>query len=246
VHHSNYVIDGFTAEVSEPELAMLAHDHDLPFVVDLGSGALVDLSGYGLPAEPTPMASLANGADLICFSGDKLLGGPQAGIIVGSRALIAKLNTNPLKRALRVDKLTLAALAEVLKIYTEPERLGDELPVMRLLTRPLADIEAQAHRLAARIAECLPDFSVIPAAMPSQIGSGALPQREIPSAGLRITPNHSHETHERLDRISRSLRRLPRPVIGRIREGSLWLDLRCLDDEPQFVGQLEQLSPEAK
>ena len=241
IHPSNYVIDGFTADVSESELARLAHANELPLVVDLGSGALIDLSTYGLPAEPTPTTTLENGADLVSFSGDKLLGGPQAGIIVGSRTLIAELNANPLKRALRVDKLTLAALAEVLKLYTEPERLVVELPVMRQLTRPLHEIEAQARRLAPALARRLPDFEIAPTVLYSQIGSGALPLREITSAGLRIAPIETNRTNQRVDELTRSLRKLPRPVIGRVRENSLWLDMRCLDDELQFLEQLGKL-----
>ena len=242
VHPSNYVIDGFTAEVAEKDLATLAHAHQLPFVVDLGSGALIDMSAYGLPAEPTPMATLENGADLVCFSGDKLLGGPQAGIIVGSRELISQINANPLKRALRIDKLTLAALVEVLKLYTEPERLTVELPIMRHLTRPLNEIEDQARRLTPTLERRLPDFSVIPTDLYSQIGSGALPLRKIPSAGLRVTPVEMDIRNKQLERITTRLRTLPRPVIGRVHEGSFWLNLRCLDDEQLFTEQLENLT----
>lgn len=241
VHPSNYVIDGFTAEVPEQELAELAHARQIPFVVDLGSGALVDLSTYGLPVEPTPMTTLKHGADLVSFSGDKLLGGPQAGIIVGSGELIDRLNANPLKRALRVDKLTLAALAEVLKLYTEPERLAVELPIIRQLTRPLNDIESQARRLAPRLAQCLGGFSTCISDMESQIGSGALPLRKISSAGLRITPVDSNPTQDQLDQLTRGLRGLPRPVIGRVHDDSFWMDLRCLEMEQQFVDQLEEL-----
>jgi L-seryl-tRNA(Ser) seleniumtransferase len=242
VHPSNYVIDGFTAEVAEKDLATLAHDRELPFVVDLGSGALIDMSAHGLPAEPTPMATLENGADLVCFSGDKLLGGPQAGIIVGSRACISQLNANPLKRALRIDKLTLAALVEVLKLYTEPERLTVDLPIMRHLTRPLNDIEDQARRLTPAMERHLPDFSIIPTDLYSQIGSGALPLRKITSAGLRVTPIESDSRRGQLEQLTTKFRTLPRPVIGRLREGSFWLDLRCLDDEQLFIEQLEYLT----
>lgn len=242
VHPSNYVIDGFTAEVAEKDLATLAHDRELPFVVDLGSGALIDMSAHGLPAEPTPMATLENGADLVCFSGDKLLGGPQAGIIVGSRACISQINANPLKRALRIDKLTLAALVEVLKLYTEPERLTVDLPIMRHLTRPLNDIEDQARRLTPAMERHLQDFSIIPTDLYSQIGSGALPLRKITSAGLRVTPIESDGRRRQLEQLTTKFRTLPRPVIGRLREGSFWLDLRCLDDEQLFIEQLEYLT----
>lgn len=240
VHPSNYVIEGFTAEVTERDIAELANANQIPFVVDLGSGTLIKLSTYGLPDEPTPMETLEHGADLVCFSGDKLLGGPQAGIIIGSRSLIDQLNANPLKRALRVDKLTLAALAEVLKLYTEPEQLASELPILRLMTRKISDIEAQTERLVKKIATCLPDYSVETVELSSQIGSGALPMREIPSVGVRLTPLRADHSRQQLDDLSQNLRRLPRPVIGRLRHASLYLDFRCLDNEALFIDQLEK------
>ncbi len=241
VHRSNYVVEGFTAEVGERELAALARRHELPLVVDLGSGALLDLERFGLPAEPTPMQSLDSGADLVTFSGDKLLGGPQAGIIVGRKALVERLNANPMKRALRLDKLTLAALAEVLKLYTEPERLSEELPVIRQLAREQTEIRSQAERLAPQLAECLPEFEVVAVDMVGQIGSGALPQTQIPSAGLRIAPAAGGNENATLERLAGALRALPRPVIGRVHRGRLWLDLRCLEDEAQFIEQLSAL-----
>ena len=241
VHRSNYVVEGFTAEVDERQLAALARQHAVPLVVDLGSGALVDLERFGLPAEPTPMQSLGNGADLVTFSGDKLLGGPQAGIIVGRRSLVERLNANPMKRALRVDKLTLAALAEVLKLYTQPERLADELPVIRQLARKQPDIRDQADRLAPLLAARLPDFEVAATDMASQIGSGALPQTQVPSAGLRIAPVDGGNPDGKLARLTNALRALPRPVIGRVHQEQLWLDLRCLEDEAPFVDQLSAL-----
>ena len=244
VHPSNYVIDGFTAEVSEKDLAELSVKHEIPFVVDLGSATLIKLSTYGLPDEQTPAETLEHGADLVCFSGDKLLGGPQSGIIVGSRSLIAQLCANPLKRALRVDKLTLAALAEVLKLYTEPERLTTELPVIRHLTRKISDIETQARHLVAKISPLLPDYRVETAELHSQFGSGTLPMKKIPSVGVRMTPLRTRHYQEQLDRLSHNFRRLPRPVIGRISRDSLYLDCRCLDDEELFIDQLETiLSP---
>jgi L-seryl-tRNA(Ser) seleniumtransferase len=242
VHTSNYRIQGFTAAVPTKALAALAHAHGVPLVVDLGSGTLVDLGRFGLPHEPTVQQALADGADLVSFSGDKLLGGPQAGVMVGRADLVAKLKRNPMKRALRVDKTTLAALFTVLGFYADPDRLVERLPALRLLARPLAEIEAQARRLAPLLTTALGDAARVEVtACRSQAGSGSLPQSEIPSAGLAITAKGGKRAAARL---AAAFRRLPVPVIGRIHDGALLLDLRCLDDEAGFTAQLDQLTTE--
>jgi L-seryl-tRNA(Ser) seleniumtransferase len=244
VHTSNYSIEGFTASVPEAEIAKLCHDKGVPFVVDLGSGALVDLRKFGLPYEPTPMQALADGADIVTFSGDKLLGGPQAGIIVGRADLIAKIKRNPLKRALRVDKMTIAALSAVLGLYSNPERLAALLPTLRILTRPVHDIAALAERLCPIVAAQLGAAATVEVVdCDSQIGSGALPTQRIPSAGLAIIPaSQRGRTGGPLNRLSAALRALPTPVIGRSQNGRLILDLRSLEDEAAFVAQLPQLA----
>jgi L-seryl-tRNA(Ser) seleniumtransferase len=243
VHTSNYEVVGFTASVPERELSALCHERGVPFVVDLGSGTLVDLERFGLPHEPTPADALANGADIVTFSGDKLLGGPQAGIIVGRADLIKAIRRNPLKRALRIDKLTTAALGAVLDLYADPDRLSERLPVIRLLSRPRQAIHAAAERLlpavrssvhgvaSAEVVEC-----------DSQVGSGALPTRTIPSAGLEMRPLASRGKGNVLQRIAAAFRALPTPVIGRLQDDAFVLDLRCLEDEAAFEAQLAGLS----
>jgi L-seryl-tRNA(Ser) seleniumtransferase len=244
VHASNYAIVGFTAAAPEVELAQLAHQHNLPFMVDLGSGTLVDLTRWGLPAEPTPQQALAAGVDLVTFSGDKLLGGPQAGIIVGRRELIAKLKKNPLKRALRLDKMTIAALEAILRLYRDPDRLAERLPTLRLLTRSADDIKAVAARVLQPIQDKLAGgYSVSLCACTSQIGSGSLPVERLASHGIAIRPvKKGRGEGTALEKIAAALRALPVPVIGRIEEGALLLDLRCLEDEAGFINQLAELS----
>jgi L-seryl-tRNA(Ser) seleniumtransferase len=243
IHTSNYAVQGFTHAVPEKELAGLAHEHGLPFVVDLGSGTLAKLERWGLPHEPTPRESIDAGADLVTFSGDKLLGGPQSGLIVGSRDLVNEIKRNPLKRALRVGKITLAALEAVLRLYRDPDRLGERLTALHQLTRPEADIRAAAERLLPGLRTALAGLPVDVgiAAMRSQIGSGSLPVDRLPSAGLCVRPQG--KKNGVLNQIKAVLRGLPRPVIGRIEDGTLLLDLRCLAvrDENGFIAQLSHL-----
>jgi L-seryl-tRNA(Ser) seleniumtransferase len=240
VHTSNYRIEGFTQAVSESELAALAVVHELPLVIDLGSGSLVDFSALGLPDEPTAAAAIASGADVITFSGDKLLGGPQAGLIAGRRDLIDQINMNPLKRALRLDKMTLAALSEVLKLYRKPETLCDELPTLRLLTRSVNSLEALAWQLLPELTAVLaPRFVVQVVPGFSQIGSGALPVATLPSSCLQIRPVQALDSELRT--LTEALRALPIPVIGRLHNATMLLDLRCLEGRDSFCAQLPAL-----
>ena len=233
VHPSNYAISGFTAAVPPNALAEIAHAAGLPMVDDLGSGSLIDLAEYGLPHERTPQEALAAGADLVSFSADKLLGGPQAGLVIGRADLIAQLNANPLKRALRLDKARLAALEAVLRLYLAPERLPERLPTLRLLTRAAEDIRAAAERIAPALAAAFPDRPVAVEPCHSQIGSGALPVDLLPSFAVTLAGDG-------LDGIAGSLRGLDVPVIGRIGRGRLWLDCRCLERDAE-AGLADQL-----
>lgn len=234
VHTSNYQVQGFTKAVSEAELVALGDERGLPVISDLGSGSLIDLRQYGLPQEPMPQQLIAAGVSLVSFSGDKLLGGPQAGIIVGKKALIARLQQHPLKRALRVDKMTLAALEATLQLYLHPEKLAQQLPTLRLLTRTQADIAHQAQRLKPLLQTALAGQFVVDCAdCLSQIGSGSLPVEQLPSAALTLTPcDGSGNT---LLALAARLRAGDIPVIGRIHHGRLWFDLRTLEDDALFI-----------
>ena len=239
VHTSNYQVAGFTKAVDEAELVALGNELNIPVVTDLGSGSLVDLTQWGLPEEPMPQQLIAAGVSLVSFSGDKLLGGPQAGIIVGKKELIARIQSHPLKRALRADKMTLAALEATLRLYQHPETLVERLPTLRLLTRDASEITELAQRLLPALESKFGEqFSVCVEACLSQIGSGSLPVDRLPSAAVTFTPKDGRGTT--LSALTQALRERPTPIIGRISDGRLWLDLRCLEDE---VGFMENLNP---
>ncbi|WP_306225871.1 L-seryl-tRNA(Sec) selenium transferase [Bosea beijingensis] len=243
VHTSNYVVQGFTAEVEPAELAELARRHELPFVDDLGSGTLIDLARWGLRREKTVQDALKGGADLVTFSGDKLLGGPQAGIVAGRKDLIAKLAKNPLKRALRLDKLRLAALEATLRLYRDPDRLAERLPTLRLFTRKAEELRALAERVQPKVAAAIGAGWIVETTnCASQIGSGALPLETLPSAGLALRPA-GKTTGSAVEKLAAAFRAVPVPVVGRIAQGALVFDLRCLEDEALFAAQLDALKP---
>ena len=236
VHASNYRIEGFTKEVGTRALAALTRERAVPLVHDLGSGTLVDLSRWGLAHEPVVAEAIAAGADIVTFSADKLLGGPQAGLIIGRKELLTKINRNPMKRALRLDKIRLAALGATLRLYRDPDRLAERMPTIRLLSREKSAIKAMALRLLPVVAAKLGDaFSVEAVGCASQIGSGALPLETVPSAGLAIRPRARRGAGHALERLAAAFRRLPVAVIGRVENGAQILDLRCLEDEAAFA-----------
>jgi L-seryl-tRNA(Ser) seleniumtransferase len=212
VHQSNFRVVGFTEQPSAAELATVAQRHGLPLVDDLGSGALFP-SNTVLPSdEPAARDVLAEGADLVCFSGDKLLGGPQAGIVVGRAELVEKLRRHPLQRALRADKLTLAALEGTLALYLDPERAAREIPVLRMLQEPAEAVRARAERLAKATGGAVEETV-------ARVGGGALPLAELPSFACAVE-----------EALAAPLREADPPVVGVIRDGRLLLDCRTLTD----------------
>jgi len=218
VHRSNFTIEGFTSEVSVERLAFIAAEHGLPVIHDLGSGLLISLDDYGLSGEPTASTALASGATLILMSGDKLLGGPQAGIILGKTEILAKLRQNPFARAMRVDKLTLSALEATLRLYLEPAQALKEIPVLAMLTESLEEIELRAHGVVAALRPWKIEAGV--ESSRASVGGGAFPTAEIASSAV-VLRGDAQQIEERL--------RLGDPaVIGRITEGRLLLDLRSV------------------
>ena len=222
IHPSNYRVVGFTSKPLLSELAKLAHDNDVLLMEDLGSGSLVDLSGSGLPAEPTVQESLSAGADLVTFSGDKLLGGPQAGILLGRADLIAAVKTNPMLRALRIDKLSLSALAATLRLYLPPYDPKEQVPVLRMLHEDRASVGRRANRLAGRLRK-LPGVAATVADGDSFSGGGALPMDKIPSRVVRVEVQGYTAPQ-----LAEHLRGTPIPVIGRIADDVLQLDMRTV------------------
>jgi len=239
VYPSNYRIQGFTHAPGVRELAALAQQHDLPFCVDLGSGALVDFARWGLPHEATPREILDQGADLVIFSGDKLLGSVQAGLIVGRADLVAACRQNPMKRALRADKVTLALLDHTLELYERPDTLAAELPLLQWLDVTPDELESRALALVAALqARLPPTYTVTVEPSRAEMGSGSLPEETIGSLAVAVTHAEDRAVRELLA----ALRRLPVPVIGRVSQGRVWLDLRGADPLDALLASLARLA----
>ena len=223
VHTSNYQIQGFTSSVSEEELVALGQEFNLPVISDLGSGSLTDMQALNLPAEPMVQQKVASGVDLVSFSGDKLLGGPQAGIIVGKKAFIDQLQQHPLKRVLRCDKVILSGLEATLRHYLFPDRLTDELPTLHLLTQSLDSLQHKAERLREALYKRL-DSRYFLQIEPSeaQIGSGALPTEKIPSLAVTISADKQSDLLE----LEKQFKAYPNPIIARFAQQKMWLDVR--------------------
>jgi L-seryl-tRNA(Ser) seleniumtransferase len=226
VHASNYRIEGFVEAVSIAELAELGRRRGLPVIHDVGSGLLRPLAGApGLEEEPDAAGSIAAGADVVLFSGDKLLGGPQAGIIVGRRDLVETIETAPLMRALRVDKVTLAALGATLQLHLDSESAMRDVPVLEMITAPVAALEARAHAVARGLDPLAGRLEVRVTAAPACTGGGSLPAREVPSVALRLRARALSE-----EELARRLRMGATPVLARVGEGAVWLDLRTVPE----------------
>jgi L-seryl-tRNA(Ser) seleniumtransferase len=236
VHTSNYKVVGFTAEVSLEQMVAIGKQHNLPVMEDLGSGALIDLGKYGLPKEPIVAERILAGADVVTFSGDKILGGPQAGLIVGKKNLIAKMNKNPLQRALRCGKMTLAALEATLRRYRQSPDISQEIPTLRAFTRPLDEIRALGAQLIPRLQATLgAGFGIQLQESTAQIGSGALPTEELPTVVISID-------HQKLSAaaIAQKFRAADPPIIGRINDDRFLLDLRMIFDADDLIPNFDR------
>ena len=227
VHTSNYRVTGFTASVSLSDLVSLGKSRGVAVMEDLGSGTLVDFSRYGMQKEPTVQESVASGADIITFSGDKLLGGPQAGIILGTGAILDSIKQNPLTRALRIDKLTLAALESTLRLYRDPEKAIQAIPTLRMLTLPMKEIQNRADRLCALLSDTVDlRLSLTQHALSSRAGGGSLPLLDIPTVcvGMQVAGLSTHA-------VESFFRHNTPPVIGRIEADVFLMDVRTLQDD---------------
>lgn len=225
VHTSNYQIVGFTESVSVPELIPIAKAVDIPVIEDLGSGALIDLSKHGVSHEPMVQEAICGGADIVCFSGDKLLGGPQAGIIVGKKRYIDKMKKNPLTRALRLDKFTATALELTLEEYLSEERAMQKIPVLKMIRESRESVGVRAKALKDKLEQVKPPAKICVQACESQIGGGALPMERIPSMAVTIQSEFCSATE-----LEKRMRTLSVPIIGRMINGSWGIDMRTIEE----------------
>ena len=230
VHQSNYKITGFTEDVSIDQLAALGKEHGIPVMYDLGSGCLIDLKPYGIHGEPSVQEIMKSGADLVTFSGDKLLGGPQGGIIVGRQDLLEKIRKNPLARAVRVDKMTIAAFEATLMDYLDPEKALQSIPVLQMLFQSLETIKSRARKIAARLrkqivgADIALEIELVRDS--SKAGGGSLPEAEFETYAVSIDPKHIT-----VNELETRLRTGSRPIIARIKDKVLLLDARTIQDQ---------------
>ena len=243
VHASNYAIVGFTERAPLDGLVELAHGNKLLMIDDIGSGALHDFAAYGLGDEPVITTSLRAGADVVLFSGDKLLGGPQCGILVGREEPLRRIARHPLMRALRVDKLTLAALIATLRLHQDRERAEQSIPLLSLLSTPLANLQNRAERLAPQLAATAVVGQAEPFAATTFVGGGSVPTQELPTWCIAISPAHGS-----VDALAQSLRTGPIPVFGRIQKDRLLLDLKTLfpRQDIELVEAFQRLEPSPK
>lgn len=238
VHTSNYRILGFTESVDIDELSIFSKKHNIPVIEDLGSGVFIDLSKYGLSYEPTVLDSLRKGADIVTFSGDKMLGGPQAGIIVGKKEYIDKMKKNQLTRALRVDKLTICALEATLRTYLDEEKAIKEIPTLRMLTYKIDELEEKANNLLNKIKELKIDAKVCVEDGLSQVGGGSMPLETIKSKVVAITPNNMN-----VSTLERRLRLSNAHIIARVYENKYILDVRTIfeDEYDLIINELKNI-----
>jgi len=241
VHPSNFVVVGFTSGASLGELVTLGRDRNLPVIHDIGSGALVDFGQYGFADEPVARDSIEAGADLVLFSGDKLLGGPQSGIVLGRRDLIDRLARHPLARALRVDKLTLAALAATLRLYRDPEMAQQSVPLLRLLGTSIENLKLRAERLAPQLANCSEIASAEAVADVTYLGGGSVPGQELATWCVALEPRSMN-----VDRMAAELRTATPAVVGRVQQNRLMFDLRSVfpGQDQELVSAVEAIGPE--
>ena len=242
-YSSNFTMNGYTKTVDEMDLVNLCKKRNLPLIIDLGSGTLIELERAGLKFGPNPNKKIKMGVNLVTFSGDKLMGGPQCGIITGRLDLIKKIKKNPMKRALRCDKFTISALSELLRIYQNPEEAIQKIPTLRFLSRSKEEIKSLAERVLPSVQNSLTNVAIVKIInCNSQVGSGTLPNETIPSAGISIENISKQKNRLFPIKLAKILRELPTPIICRIKAGAVILDLRCLEQEDLFIKQFNSLN----